>query len=133
MNSVFKTEAGRKAVIKLYDEFLQKLALAYEKFYVNTRDAIVSAVKKSKSKMTFFVHLLLFTQLATCIKTALLHLLMTTNYFFSLFIISKSFFEFLIIFYLLKFSKNFFLKIKLEHKIFIMPTQKEVNINIKNK
>jgi pimeloyl-ACP methyl ester carboxylesterase len=37
MNSVFKTEAGRKAVIKLYDEFLQKLALAYEKFYVNTR------------------------------------------------------------------------------------------------
>ncbi|AQR94489.1 carboxylesterase YbfK [Clostridium saccharoperbutylacetonicum] len=37
MNSVFKTEAGRKAVIKLYDEFLQKLALSYEKFYVNTR------------------------------------------------------------------------------------------------
>ncbi|WP_026106415.1 alpha/beta fold hydrolase [Clostridium saccharoperbutylacetonicum] len=37
MNSVFKTEAGRKAVIKLYDEFLQKSALAYEKFYVNTR------------------------------------------------------------------------------------------------
>ncbi len=37
MNSVFKTEAGRNAVIKLYDEFLQKLALSYEKFYVNTR------------------------------------------------------------------------------------------------
>jgi pimeloyl-ACP methyl ester carboxylesterase len=37
MNSVFKTEAGRNAVIKLYDEFLQKLALLYEKFYVNTR------------------------------------------------------------------------------------------------
>lgn len=37
INSVFKTKEGKNDVIKCYDEFLQKLALSYEKFYVNTR------------------------------------------------------------------------------------------------
>lgn len=37
IDSVFKTKEGKNEVIKYYDEFLQKFALAYEKFYVNTR------------------------------------------------------------------------------------------------
>ncbi len=37
INSVFKTEEGKNAVIIFYDEFLQKLALSYEKFYVDTK------------------------------------------------------------------------------------------------
>lgn len=36
-NSVFKTKEGKNQVIRCYDEFLQKLAVSYEKFYVNTR------------------------------------------------------------------------------------------------
>lgn len=36
-NIVFKTSEGKNDVIKYYDLFLQKLALHYEKFYVNTR------------------------------------------------------------------------------------------------
>ncbi|NOW90179.1 pimeloyl-ACP methyl ester carboxylesterase [Clostridium beijerinckii] len=37
MGKVFKTNEGKNDVIKFYDKFLQKLALSYEKFYVNTR------------------------------------------------------------------------------------------------
>lgn len=37
MGKVFKTNEGKNDVIKFYDQFLQKLALSYEKFYVDTR------------------------------------------------------------------------------------------------
>ncbi|MCI1579776.1 MAG: alpha/beta hydrolase [Clostridium beijerinckii] len=37
MGKVFKTNEGKNDVIKFYDKFLQKLALSYEKFYVDTR------------------------------------------------------------------------------------------------
>lgn len=37
MSKVFKTNEGKNDVIKSYDRFLQKWALSYEKFYVNTR------------------------------------------------------------------------------------------------
>lgn len=37
MGKVFKTNQGKNDVIKFYDKFLQKLALSYEKFYVDTR------------------------------------------------------------------------------------------------
>lgn len=50
INSVFKTEEGKNEVIKFYDEFLQKLALSYEKFYVDTREGktfIIASGEKS--------------------------------------------------------------------------------------
>ncbi|ABR35746.1 MULTISPECIES: alpha/beta fold hydrolase [Clostridium] len=37
MGKVFKTNEGKNDVIKFYDKFLQKLALSYEKFYVDTK------------------------------------------------------------------------------------------------
>lgn len=37
IHSVFKMEEGKNAVIKFYDEFLEKLTLSYEKLYVDTR------------------------------------------------------------------------------------------------
>lgn len=36
-NIVFKTQEGKNDVIEYYDLFLQRWALSYEKFYVNTR------------------------------------------------------------------------------------------------
>ncbi|EKQ57980.1 MULTISPECIES: hypothetical protein [unclassified Clostridium] len=36
-DTVFKTLEGKNDVLKHYDLFLQKWALAYEKLYVNTR------------------------------------------------------------------------------------------------
>jgi pimeloyl-ACP methyl ester carboxylesterase len=36
-SNVFKTEEGRNDVLKWYDIFLDKWALSYEKFYVNTK------------------------------------------------------------------------------------------------
>ncbi|NSB13690.1 alpha/beta fold hydrolase [Clostridium beijerinckii] len=50
MGKVFKTNEGKNDVIKSYDRFLQKLALSYEKFYVNTRYGktfIISSGEKS--------------------------------------------------------------------------------------
>lgn len=37
MSKVFKTNEGKNHVIKSYDKFLERFALSYEKFYVNTR------------------------------------------------------------------------------------------------
>ncbi|OCA98646.1 hypothetical protein [Clostridium beijerinckii] len=53
MGKVFKTEEGKNDVIKFYDQFLQKLPLSYEKFYVNTRYGkmfIIASGEKSKDK-----------------------------------------------------------------------------------
>ena len=50
INSVFKTKEGKNDVIKCYDEFLQKLALSYEKFHVNTgygKTFIIASGEKS--------------------------------------------------------------------------------------
>lgn len=50
MGKVFKTNEGKNDVIKSYDRFLHKLALSYEKFYVNTRYGktfIISSGEKS--------------------------------------------------------------------------------------
>ncbi|WMJ81576.1 alpha/beta hydrolase [Clostridium sp. MB40-C1] len=49
-NSVFKTQEGKNDVIKHYDLFLEKWAVSYEKFYLNTRYGktfIIASGKKS--------------------------------------------------------------------------------------
>jgi Predicted hydrolases or acyltransferases (alpha/beta hydrolase superfamily) len=54
MGKVFKTNEGKNDVIKFYDKFLQKLALSYEKFYVNTRYGktfIIASGEKSNSPL----------------------------------------------------------------------------------
>jgi pimeloyl-ACP methyl ester carboxylesterase len=54
IDGVFKTQEGKNEVIKCYDEFLQKLALTYEKFYVNTRHGktfIIASGEKSNQPL----------------------------------------------------------------------------------
>ncbi|WP_017210355.1 alpha/beta fold hydrolase [Clostridium beijerinckii] len=54
MGKVFKTNEGKNDVIKFYDKFLQKLALSYEKFYVDTRYGktfIIASGEKSNTPL----------------------------------------------------------------------------------